>query len=67
MKVFCDLSDITVSLVEHFKFFSEKNSKKCPLFFTLFFTEKASEKLKTFQLAKSRLKQNAPSLGSAQA
>jgi hypothetical protein len=26
----------------------EKIGEKCPLFFTLFFTEKASEKLKTF-------------------
>jgi hypothetical protein len=36
------------SLIEHFKFFSEKIGEKCPLFFTLFFTEKPSEKFKTF-------------------
>jgi hypothetical protein len=35
-------------LVEHFKFFSEKIGEKCLLFFTPFFTEKASEKLKSF-------------------
>jgi hypothetical protein len=37
------------ALVEHFKFLSEKIGEKCPLFFTLFFTEKASENLKVFQ------------------
>jgi hypothetical protein len=36
------------ALVEHFEFFSGKIGEKCPLFFTLFFTEKASEKLKIF-------------------
>jgi hypothetical protein len=37
-----------LSLVEHFKFFSEKIGEKCPLFSTPFFREKASEKLKNF-------------------
>jgi hypothetical protein len=32
------------SLVEHFKFFSEKIGEKCPLFFTRFFTENTGEK-----------------------
>jgi hypothetical protein len=36
------------SLVEHFKFFTEKIGEKCPLFFTLSFTEKESEKLIAF-------------------
>jgi hypothetical protein len=35
-------------LVENFKFFSEKIGEKCPLFFTLFFTEQAREKFKSF-------------------
>jgi hypothetical protein len=33
------------TLVEHFKFFSEKIGEKCPLFFALYFTD---EKLKKF-------------------
>jgi hypothetical protein len=40
---------LQTSLVEHFKFCSEKMGEKCPLLFTLVFTEKASEKLETFQ------------------
>jgi hypothetical protein len=39
---------MTPALVEHFKFFSDKIGEKCPLFFTLFVTEKASEKLRNF-------------------
>jgi hypothetical protein len=35
---------VTPALVEHFKFFSEKIGEKWPLFHTLFFTEKVSEK-----------------------
>jgi hypothetical protein len=37
-----------MALVEHFDFFSERIGEKCPLFFTLFSTEKASEKIKIF-------------------
>jgi hypothetical protein len=37
-----------LTLVEHFKFFSEKIGEKCPLFFYTFFTEKAGEKLIKF-------------------
>jgi hypothetical protein len=50
---------IPFTLVEHFKFFSEKIGEKCPLFFTLFFTEKASEKLRSFA-ALFGLFQNSP-------
>jgi hypothetical protein len=37
-----------LALVEHFEFFSGNIGEKCPLFFTLFFTKKTSEKLKIF-------------------
>jgi hypothetical protein len=38
----------SLSLVEHFKFFTEKIGEKLSIIFTLFFTEKASEKAALF-------------------